>query len=263
MRVDDFDFELPEERIALEPASPRDSARLLQVAGDGALSDHLVRDLPDILRPGDLLVINETKVIPAQLLTTRWRGADSLPMAVTLVEKLPGDDARWLAFARPGKRLKLGDIIALPEGAPADQAPLTGTVIAKLDDGRVTIRFDGTDEDVAAALHTFGLPPLPPYIAGKRGYRDADEADYQTVYAKTDGSVAAPTAGLHFTPDLIERLEMAGVAFAKVTLHVGIGTFLPVKVESVRDHVMHAEWGEIPTRWWTRTCGCGAWQGCG
>ena len=244
MRVDAFDFDLPEDRIALHPADPRDSARLLQVAPDGGFSDHWVRDLPGLLQPGDCLVLNRTRVIPAQLSGLRWReGADEgLPVSATLVEAQDEDQLRWKAMAKPGKRIKAGDRLAFPADGPSR---LTASVIGKDDDGLIDLAFDGSPQDFANALHAVGMPPLPPYIAGKRGYLETDRDDYQTVYAETEGSVAAPTAGLHFTDDLFDRLEARGVARTFVTLHVGMGTFLPVKADTTDGHTMHAEWGEI------------------
>jgi S-adenosylmethionine:tRNA ribosyltransferase-isomerase len=242
MRVDAFDFDLPEDRIALHPADPRDSARLLQVDPTGAFGDHHVRDLPDLLRPGDLLVLNQTRVIPAQLSGARSRaGAPDLPVSVTLVEAQDNDQLRWKAMARPGKRIKPGDRLAFPADGPPQ---LAATVEAK-GEGLLTLAFEGTPQAFANALQAVGMPPLPPYIAAKRGYLEADKADYQTVYAQAEGSVAAPTAGLHFTDALFERLDERGIGRAFVTLHVGMGTFLPVKAETTEDHTMHAEWGEI------------------
>lgn len=244
MRVDAFDFDLPEDRIALHPADPRDSARLLQVAGDGDLSDHSVRDLPELLQPGDLLVLNQTRVIPVQLSGLRWReGAqDGFPVSVTLVEAQGSDQLRWKAMAKPGKRIKAGDHLIFQASRSAE---LAASVLGKYDDGLIQLFFEGTSQEFASTLSMVGMPPLPPYIAAKRGYLEADKEDYQTVYAQAEGSVAAPTAGLHFTDALFEQLDARGIARAFVTLHVGMGTFLPVKVDSTEDHTMHAEWGEI------------------
>ena len=231
MRVDLFDFVLPQELIAQRPVSPRDSARLLDVTQD-ALLDRTVRDLPSLLQAGDLLVFNDTKVIPARLLGTRASGGK---VEALLIRRQAAD--RWLAFARPGKRLKIGD--ALTFGA------LVGRVAAKQDDGSIDIVFDRGGAELMAAIDTAGAVPLPPYIRG--GTADArDRADYQTLFAKVDGSVAAPTAGLHFTPELMMALEAAGIRSANVTLHVGAGTFQPVRVEDTDEHTMHAEWGEVP-----------------
>jgi S-adenosylmethionine:tRNA ribosyltransferase-isomerase len=257
MRLSDFDFHLPDEAIALRPAEPRDSARLLVVRpphgkGGEDLADHVVRELPDFLRPGDALVFNDTRVIPARLMGLRagrgTGGGDGSPVAVeaTLHRRVAPD--RWNAFMRPGKRLKVGDRIAF--GHDQDRACQAGmldaTVIAKHEGGEIELAFDfaGVDLDLAVAAH--GEMPLPPYIAAKRAEDDRDRADYQTVYAREDGSVAAPTAGLHFTPDLLERLKARGVSLHFVTLHVGAGTFLPVKTDLVSEHRMHAEFGEVP-----------------
>lgn len=241
MRVDDFDFHLPESRIALKPASPRDSARLLHVSAD-AFTDFRVSDLPRLLKRGDLLVLNDTKVIPAQLDGRRAaRGADGdVQIDATLVKRLAGDPAlgvRWLAFVRPAKRVRVGDRIAFAEGFAAD--------IERRDGAEAVLRFAMDHADFDRALAEFGAPPLPPYIARKRKLSADDASDYQTIFAEEPGSVAAPTAGLHFTPALFEGLEAAGIGTETITLHVGAGTFLPVAAEDTRDHVMHAEWGEI------------------
>jgi len=229
MRVDAFDFDLPRELIADRPAVPRDAARLLEVAADG-LRDRALRDLPALLRPGDVLVVNDTRVIPARL--TGRRGAADVEVTLHRAE----GGGSWRAFARPGRRLRLGDTI---EFAPGFAARL----LAKGEGGEVTLGFDRDGEDLRRALERHGLMPLPPYI--KRPADARDRADYQTVFAARDGAVAAPTAGLHFTPDLLAALDASGVVRAAVTLHVGAGTFLPVKVEDLRDHVMHAETGII------------------
>lgn len=243
MRVDAFDFDLPDERIALHPADPRDSARLLQVAPDGAFSDLNIIDLPGLLQPGDLLVLNETRVIPAQLTGQRTRdGAEVLAMSVTLMEQQK-TALNWLAMARPGKRIKTGDIIRFPSVA---DPVLVATVEDKRQDGLLVLKFDGDEQGFANALQSVGMPPLPPYIAAKRGYLASDKLDYQTVYAQAEGSVAAPTAGLHFTDQLFDALDACGVKRAFVTLHVGMGTFLPVKADTTDEHIMHAEWGDIP-----------------
>jgi S-adenosylmethionine:tRNA ribosyltransferase-isomerase len=231
MRVDLFDFDLPEELIAQRPAVPRDSARLLDVAADG-LHDRTVRDLPRLLQPGDLLVFNDTKVIPARLLGTRSSGGK---VEALLIRQHAAD--RWLAFARPAKRLKIGDALTFNA--------LSGKVAAKHPDGSIEIAFDRVGAELMAAIDSAGAVPLPPYI--RHGIADErDRADYQTLFARIDGSVAAPTAGLHFTPELMAALGEAGIRTANVTLHVGAGTFQPVRVEDTDRHVMHAEWGEIP-----------------
>jgi len=251
MRLSDFDFHLPDEAIALRPAEPRDSARLLVVRPGQDLEDRIVHDLPDFLRPGDALVFNDTRVIPARLMGRRAAretgGGDGSPVAVeaTLHKRVAPD--RWIAFMRPGKRLKEGDRIAF--GHDADRACQAGmldaTVAAKHEGGEIELAFDfsGVDLDLAVAAH--GEMPLPPYIAAKRAEDDRDRADYQTVYAREDGSVAAPTAGLHFTPQLLEALKERGVSLHFVTLHVGAGTFLPVKTDVIAEHRMHAEFGEV------------------
>ncbi|MCG2841502.1 tRNA preQ1(34) S-adenosylmethionine ribosyltransferase-isomerase QueA [Sandaracinobacter sp. RS1-74] len=231
MRVDDFDFDLPEDRIALRPASPRDSAKLLRVAADG-LSDHLVRDLPSLLRPGDVLVGNDTRVIPAQLSGLKGEAR----IDVTLHMRL--GPMEWLAFVRNSRRLKRGDRVAFGE-------TLAGVVESKGEGGEVHWRFESA-EPLEVALERAGTMPLPPYIARKRGIDQRDKADYQTLFAREDGAVAAPTAGLHFTPELLAALEAAGVQRETVTLHVGAGTFLPVKVDDTADHRMHHEWGRVP-----------------
>jgi S-adenosylmethionine:tRNA ribosyltransferase-isomerase len=230
MRVDLFDFDLPQDLIAQRPASPRDSARLLDVAADG-LHDRTVRDLPGLLRPGDLLVFNDTRVIPARLLGTRASGGK---VEALLIRQQAAD--RWLAFARPGKRLRIGDTLAF--------GVLAGQVAAKHADGSIEIAFDRGGAGLMAAIEIAGAVPLPPYI--RDGIADArDRADYQTLFARVDGSVAAPTAGLHFTPQLMAALDDAGVRTANVTLHVGAGTFQPVRVGDTGQHVMHSEWGEV------------------
>jgi S-adenosylmethionine:tRNA ribosyltransferase-isomerase len=249
MRTDLFDFHLPEDRIALRPARPRDAARLLVVrpGAEPELDDRIVRDLPGLLRPGDALVVNDTRVIPAELSGVRVRDGVAVQVTANL-HKREGEDA-WRAFARPGKRLKLGDRIRFGESAEA-QACLLGAldaeVAAKGEGGDVLLRFALAGAYLDEAIERIGRTPLPPYIAGKRTADEADQADYQTVYARHEGSVAAPTAGLHLTDELLERLAARGVALHRVTLHVGAGTFLPVKAEDVAEHRMHAEWGEVP-----------------
>lgn len=231
MRVDLFDFELPPERIALRPARPRDSARMLVVEGDKPFVDGSVRDLSSLLRPGDVLVFNDTRVIPAQLEGTRGEAR----IGATLHKRI--DLRRWLAFVRNGKRLRVDDRIAFASGvcAIAEQRHA---------DGSWTLAFEG-DEPVELLLERAGTMPLPPYIAGKRGTDAQDRQDYQTIFAARDGAVAAPTAALHFTPGLLASLDAAGIGREMLTLHVGAGTFLPVKAEDTGDHAMHAEWGRI------------------
>ncbi|HEY8595442.1 MAG TPA: tRNA preQ1(34) S-adenosylmethionine ribosyltransferase-isomerase QueA [Devosiaceae bacterium] len=245
MRVDAFDFDLPADRIALHPVEPRDSARMLVVGPDGALSDRIVTDLVELLQPGDVLVINDTRVLPAELRGTRFRGEHQASVSCNLHKRV--DDATWLAFARPAKRLKPGDVIKF--GETSDKACLLGTLDARVAEvgeaGEITLAFDLSGAYLDEALKAHGAMPLPPYISAKRAVEARDETDYQTVYARHDGAVAAPTAGLHFTDDLLNRLSEKGVAIERVTLHVGAGTFLPVKVDDIADHRMHAEWGEV------------------
>jgi S-adenosylmethionine:tRNA ribosyltransferase-isomerase len=247
MRTDLFDFELPPERIALRPASPRDSARLLEIRPGEApeFRDGLVSDLPDRLRAGDALVVNDTRVIPAQL---RGRKLDAsgegARIDVTLHKRLDG--SRWLAFARPAKRLRVGDAVRFgEEGSVCFLGMLDATVAAKGERGEVELAFafHGPALDEAIAAH--GAMPLPPYIAARRPTDDRDRADYQTLFARHDGSVAAPTAGLHFTDALRARLQERGIALHTVTLHVGAGTFLPVNADDTDAHAMHAEWGSV------------------
>jgi len=249
MKTADFDFDLPEDRIALRPAEPRDSARLL-VVREGGLDDRVVRDLPDFLRPGDALVFNDTRVIPARLSGVRERvGPEGETLTVEVEATLHHRDAPdvWSAFMKPGKRIKVGDRVRF--GAESDGACLLGrlnaTVTGKGEDGLVTLRFDLSGPFLDEAIREVGVMPLPPYIAAKRAEDDRDRSDYQTMFAHWDGSVAAPTAGLHFTPELMAAIEAKGVSTHAVTLHVGAGTFLPVKAEDTADHKMHSEWGEV------------------
>jgi S-adenosylmethionine:tRNA ribosyltransferase-isomerase len=246
MKLADFDFHLPDDRIALRPADPRDSARMLVVAPGQPLRDAQVRDLPGELRPGDVLVVNDTRVIPARLKGVRLRGESRVAVEATLHRQT--GPAAWSAFMRPGKRLAAGDRIVF--GDPNDRACLLGaldaTVTGKGEGGEVFLAFDLAGPDLMSAIAEHGEMPLPPYIAAKRPEDARDRQDYQTVYAAADGSVAAPTAGLHFTSELLARLGDAGVGLERVTLHVGAGTFLPVKTEDLSEHRMHAEWGEVP-----------------
>jgi S-adenosylmethionine:tRNA ribosyltransferase-isomerase len=230
VRVDLFDFELPPERIALRPASPRDSAKLLLVRGN-ALSDRSVGELPQLLRAGDVLVFNDTRVIPAQL--EGCRGDASI--GATL-HKREGP-REWRAFVRNAKRLRVGDRIDFG-------ANVTALAREKGEDGSILLAFEG-EEPVEFLLERAGRMPLPPYIAGKRDTDERDAEDYQTMFAREKGAVAAPTAALHFTPRLMEGLAAAGIAHETLTLHVGAGTFLPVKADDTQDHRMHAEWGRI------------------
>ena len=231
MRVDLFDFELPPERIALRPARPRDAARMLVVEGERPFADRHVRDLPELLRAGDVLVFNDTRVIPAHL---EGRRGDAR-IGATLHKRL--DLRRWQAFIRNAKRLKPGDTVEFGRGVSA-------LAEERHADGSFTLAFAG-DEPVEALLERAGTMPLPPYIAGKRATDEADRADYQTMFAREEGAVAAPTAALHFTPELVAALNAAGVKRETLTLHVGAGTFLPVKAEDTESHAMHAEWGRI------------------
>jgi S-adenosylmethionine:tRNA ribosyltransferase-isomerase len=239
----DFDFDLPEDRIALRPAVPRESARLMVVRAGGAVEDRTVDDLPDLLAPGDALVFNDTRVIPARLFGERVRDGSVVKVEATLHRRL--DSSRWSAFMRPGKRLRPGDRLRFGEGSVCLLGALDATVEAKGEGGEVTLAFDLAGPALDEAVRELGLMPLPPYIAAKRAEDDQDRRDYQTIYAREDGSVAAPTAGLHFTPALMERLLSRGVSGHFVTLHVGAGTFLPVKADAIQDHKMHAEAGVV------------------
>lgn len=231
MRVDLFDFELPQENIALRPAVPRDSSRLLHVTGSARLSDHVVTDLPQLLSPHDILVFNDTKVIPAQL--EGYRG--DAKIGATLHKRV--DLRRWQAFVRNGKRLKVDDVVDFGEGVSVKAED-------KFQDGSFLLHFLG-DEPVEVLLARAGTMPLPPYIARKREIDEQDAKDYQTMFARENGAVAAPTAALHFTEGLIAALTKAGIQQETLTLHVGAGTFLPVKVDETDDHQMHSEWGRI------------------
>ena len=237
MKLEDFDFDLPEALIATRPARPRSSARLLHADGAGTHDRH-VYDLPQILRPGDRLILNDTRVIPARLTGHRTRqsaqGAVTAKIEVTLME--PQADGTWSALAKPMRKLALGEIIIFSNDLSAE--------VDSLDQG-LRLRFNVTGDDFDAALNAAGAMPLPPYIAGKRAPDARDREDYQTIWAKRAGAVAAPTASLHFDEDLVAALGRAGIAFTFVTLHVGAGTFLPVTVADVTTHRMHAEWGEV------------------
>ena len=231
MNVDLFDFALPPERIALRPVRPRDAARLLVVQGNEPLADRGIAELPGLLRPGDVLVFNDTRVIPAQLQGTRGQAR----IGATLHKRI--DLRRWQAFIRNSKRLRAGDSIDFGRSVTA-QAELLHP------DGSWTLAFDGS-EPVEVLLERAGTMPLPPYIAGKRATDAQDRTDYQTMFAAQDGAVAAPTAALHFTPELVAALAARGIGHETLTLHVGAGTFLPVKAADTADHAMHAEWGTI------------------
>jgi S-adenosylmethionine:tRNA ribosyltransferase-isomerase len=240
MLVSDFDFDLPEDLIALHPAEPRDSARLLVVDPAVGLADRHIGDLLWLLKPGDVLVVNDTRVLPAELRGTRLREGNRANVSFNLHKRV--DAHTWRAFARPAKKLALLDRLELGNGQ-ADA--LIARVAGKGDTGEVTLEFDLGGAQLDEAIKSHGAMPLPPYIGAKRGIEERDKVDYQTVYAAEDGAVAAPTAGLHFTESLLQQLSDKGVTIERVTLHVGAGTFLPMKVDDTDDHVMHAEWGEI------------------
>ena len=241
MKVSLFDFDLPEESIALRPADPRDSARLAVVRPG---EDRIVRDLPSLLRAGDVLVFNDTKVLPAQLKGMRRRGEAVAQVEATLHMRTAPD--RWLAFMRPGKRIAVGDRIHFGhDGNSCFLGQLDATVIEKGEGGEVLLGFDVSGPFLDEALHAVGHIPLPPYIASKRDDDERDLRDYQTIYANEEGAVAAPTAGLHFTPELFAALDKAGIERRFVTLHVGAGTFLPVKVDDTQNHKMHSEIGSV------------------
>jgi S-adenosylmethionine:tRNA ribosyltransferase-isomerase len=242
MRVEDFNFDLPEDLIALRPATPRDAARLL-VRDENKITDAIVSDLPKLLRAGDVLVFNDTRTIPAALKALRPArniggpsGAKDIPVDINLHQRV-GPDV-WKAFGRPAKRLDVGEALHFGAG-------LTALIEAKGDGGDMTLRFDRSGPALDQAIAQAGVMPLPPYIARKRPTDARDNADYQTIYARNDGSVATPTAGLHFTDALMAALEGAGIERQWVTLHVGAGTFLPVKVDAIADHVMHGETYEV------------------
>jgi S-adenosylmethionine:tRNA ribosyltransferase-isomerase len=255
MRTDQFDFELPEDRIALRPATPRDASRLLVVrppqrmvqsgwTSSALFEDRTVRDLPDLLRAGDVLVVNDTKVIAAALSGIRHRDGSTARISFNLIKRV--DESRWRAFARPAKRLKEGDRVSFGEdGRVCYLGELAATVAEVGEAGEVELAFSLHGAYLDEAIASLGDMPLPPYIALKRAPDDADREHYQTLFAAHEGAVAAPTAGLHFTPDLMARLEAKGVTRQTVTLHVGAGTFLPVKADDTSDHAMHADWGEI------------------
>jgi S-adenosylmethionine:tRNA ribosyltransferase-isomerase len=246
MRTDLFDFDLPEDRIALRPVKPRDAARLLVVrAQRPPYEDRIVRDLPELLRRGDVVVVNDTKVLPASLHGRRIGRGDREPLIeATLVKRLDG--SHWKALVRPAKRLATGDVVRFgAEGRVCFLDQLDATVEAKGEGGEVTLGFAFHGPVLDQALAERGDMPLPPYIAGRRAADEGDRSDYQTMFAREEGSVAAPTAGLHFTPALVEALRARGIGLERVTLHVGPGTFLPVKSEDTSGHQMQAEWGSV------------------
>jgi S-adenosylmethionine:tRNA ribosyltransferase-isomerase len=246
VRVDDFDFHLPEDLIALRPAVPRDAARLLVVdpRASHPVSDAMILELPALLAPGDALVFNDTKVIPAELEGVRVRERNSAHVSLTLIERL--DDYRWQALARPAKRLKKGDRIVFGEGSNVCLlGGFAATVEGRGDEGEVTIAFELAGPALDEAIAALGAMPLPPYIASRRAADDRDRSDYQTLFARAEGAVAAPTAGLHFTDPLMQALETRGVSRHFATLHVGPGTFLPVRSADTSGHHMHPERGSI------------------
>jgi S-adenosylmethionine:tRNA ribosyltransferase-isomerase len=239
MKVSAFDFHLPDELIALRPANPRDSARLLIVReGDSRFEEAVVRDLPNFLSAGDVMVANDTKVLPVQLRASRPARGESSAAQIGLTLHTRVDSKTWLAFAKPGRKLETGDLIEIGPG-------FRGTVAEKRAEGDFRLRFNLTGADLDAAIAAHGVMPLPPYIAGARAADARDTSDYQTIFAQKDGAVAAPTAGLHFTPALLAAMAARGVSRETLTLHVGPGTFLPMKAEDTADHAMHAEWGQV------------------
>jgi S-adenosylmethionine:tRNA ribosyltransferase-isomerase len=240
MRVSDFDFHLPENLIALHPAEPRDSARLLVVDPVVGLSDRHIPDLLMLLRAGDVLVVNDTRVLPAELRGSRLRGELRANVSFNLHKRV--DAHTWRAFARPAKKLALLDELELGNG---EADALKARVAGRGETGEVTLEFELGGAQLDEAIKAHGAMPLPPYIGAKRNVEERDKVDYQTVYAAEDGAVAAPTAGLHFTEALLQQISDMDVTIERVTLHVGAGTFLPMKVDDTEDHVMHAEWGEI------------------
>jgi S-adenosylmethionine:tRNA ribosyltransferase-isomerase len=244
MRTDLFDFDLPPERIALRPARPRDAARLLVVRPGAPLEDRIVRELPDLLLPGDQLVVNDTRVIPASLSGRRIGRGPETPIEANLVKRLDG--SRWLAFVKPGKRLAVGDTVRFgDEGRVCFLGQLDASVEAKGEGGEVTLSFSFHGPVLDQAIAERGNMPLPPYIAARRAPDEDDRVDYQTLFAHDEGSVAAPTAGLHFTDELVAQLKSRGIGLHTVTLHVGAGTFLPVKTDDIEEHRMHAEYGVV------------------
>ncbi len=246
MKVDLFDYELPPERIALAPASPRESARLLSVPAGGPFGDLTVADLPSLIREGDAIVVNDTRVISARLDGVRVRGEAVAAIEATLIKRV--DDCRWRALVRPAKKLQVGERVRFGESGESMAcllAALDATVEEKGEAGEILFRFDFTGPALDEAIERLGAPPLPPYIAARRATTDADRSSYQTMFAAEPGAVAAPTAGLHFTPSLVEKVRAAGAEVHRVTLHVGAGTFLPVKADDTAGHRMHAEWGRL------------------
>jgi S-adenosylmethionine:tRNA ribosyltransferase-isomerase len=253
MKLDAFDFDIPENLIALRPITPREQARMLVIDPAGRIgpqagwADRQVADFPQFLQAGDCLVVNDTRVIPARLAAVRRGRGQGARIDVTLHKRESGD--QWLAFARPAKKLVVGDcldFLVLSDAEPQTAAEdLSALVLEKKEGGEILLRFTQADLALDAALQHYGTMPLPPYIAARRSEDAGDLTDFQTVFAQKQGAVAAPTAGLHFTPALLDQIRAKGVNILTVTLHVGAGTFLPVKVEEISQHKMHAEWGEI------------------
>jgi S-adenosylmethionine:tRNA ribosyltransferase-isomerase len=246
MRSDLFDFELPAERIALRPAEPRDAARMLVVRPGGApeFEDYIVRELPELLRPGDQIVVNDTRVIPAQLSGRRVSRGTEARVDITLIKRLDG--SRWRALAKGARKLAVGDVIRFgEEGKVCFLSELDATVEDKGEEGEITLSFAFHGPVLDQAIAERGEMPLPPYIAARRPPDERDRSDYQTLFARQEGAVAAPTAGLHFTPALVDALAAREIAIQTVTLHVGAGTFLPVKAADTDQHKMHAEWGSL------------------
>ncbi len=247
MQLDDFDFELPESHIALEPHPDRDGSKLLRVLSDGSLEDHIFKDLPRFFKKGDVVVFNDSRVLPAALKGKRLRGETEAQVQLNLHKRV--SDNEWFAFAKPAKRMKVGDRLRFGDKIGSGQACFEGQLDATIIDtpggGEILVQFDVSGVHLDEALKLVGEMPLPPYIASKRATGSIDKETYQTVYASHDGSVAAPTAGLHFTDELLAALKDIGVELQFVTLHVGAGTFLPVKVDDIKSHKMHAEWGHV------------------
>lgn len=245
MHVNLFDFALPEDRIALRPANPRDAARMLVVTPPETLGDSAVRELPQFLSSGDALVVNDTRVLPARLSGIRTRGEAVARIEATLIKR--ESPSRWRALARPAKRLQVGERIRFGESNESMACLLASldAEVVERNGGEVLLEFAFHGAALDEAIERLGVMPLPPYIAARRGEDDADLADYQTIFAREPGAVAAPTASLHFTPELLSTLEARGVAVHRVTLHVGAGTFLPVQVDDTNDHHMHAEYGVV------------------
>lgn len=244
MRVNVFDFDLPKERIALRPAVQRDAARLLEVSSEG-LGDHLVGHLATLLKAGDVMVFNNTKVIPARLTGRRRDRGEATPkIEVTLHQRKSSN--RWAAFAKPGRKLAVGDTVQFgDDGAVCFAGSLNATVLSKGEGGEIELAFNLDGPVLDEAIAQLGVMPLPPYIASQRAADDQHKSDYQTIYSRNEGAVAAPTAGLHFTDELMASLAEGGIGCEFVTLHVGAGTFLPVKADDTADHHMHSEWGEV------------------